>query len=242
MFTSQKTVGADADIAGMGATSEGSKAPPSNSRLDRRPGRRLEATSLVQNGSPPLPASPSRRAMPLARVQADLRQFLAGLQSRGVLGGSGRLLGWKPRWPGARIAAAALGVFFKLSLSTRARAATALTLARLSFGLFGWTATVSSWKRRLPAAEAPPVGADALASSIDEAVRSAAAWHVMGVDCKERALSCWAMARAAGLPATVVVGVELYPLSGHCWCEIGSSIVGDDPQRCRRYAPVFRYE
>ena len=175
----------------------------------------------------------------LARVQADLRRFLADLQSRGVLAGRER----KVRSSGARIAAATLGGFFKLSRSTRARAVTALTLARVSFGLFGWTATMSSWKGRLPAAEAPPPeGLEALAGSIDEAVRSAAARHPMGVDCTERALSCWAMARASGLPATVVVGVELYPLSGHCWCEIGSSIVGDDPQRCRRYAPVFRYE
>lgn len=179
----------------------------------------------------------------LARVQADLRTFLADLERRGVLGHGGRLPGRMPRWSGARIAAAALEVFFRLSRSTRARAATALTLARLSFGLFGWTATVSSWQKRVPVAEAPSLeGIEALVSSIDEAVRSAAARHVMGVDCKERALSCWAMARAAGLPATVVVGVELYPLSGHCWCEIGPSIVGDDPQRCRRYAPVFRYE
>jgi hypothetical protein len=38
---------------------------PSDSRLDRRLEDGVEAASPVQNGSPPLPASPSRRAMPI---------------------------------------------------------------------------------------------------------------------------------------------------------------------------------
>jgi hypothetical protein len=60
--------------------------------------------------------------------------------------------------------------------------------------------------------------------------------------CKERALCCWALARAAGLAATLVVGLQLFPLAGHCWCEVGSWTLSDDRARCDLYTPVIRYE
>jgi Transglutaminase-like superfamily len=76
---------------------------------------------------------------------------------------------------------------------------------------------------------------------IDTAVRQAAARHILKVECKERALCCWVLARRAGVPAQLVVGICLFPLEGHCWCECGEWIFSDDRDRCASYHPVITY-
>jgi hypothetical protein len=116
-----------------------------------------------------------------------------------------------------------------------------LALARFSFRWFGWSTTVNVWGRffslrnHLP--ERRP--AEQLAREIDRQVRAAAAAHLFRTECKERALCCWAMARRAGLPASLLLGIQFYPLAGHCWCEVGKLILSDDKPVCDLYAPII---
>lgn len=122
------------------------------------------------------------------------------------------------------------------------QAAVLLTLAYLCFTFFGWARTVAPWQRcarRLALADgtADPAALDA----VDGAVRDLAASLPLPVACKERALSCWTLARWAGLPATLVVGLDLFPLAGHCWCESGTRTLSDDAQRCALFTPILQY-
>jgi hypothetical protein len=72
-------------------------------------------------------------------------------------------------------------------------------------------------------------------------VRAAVAGHPFAVACKERALCSWSLARTAGLRATLIVGIELFPIAGHCWCEVSERPLGDDQGRCDQFTPVARW-
>jgi hypothetical protein len=126
----------------------------------------------------------------------------------------------------------------------KARVWTLLTLGYLSLRLFGWTQTVMAWQRcSRDAGQSPAVQAsEHTARAFAEAVCSVAATHVCNIGCKERALCCWALVRAAGLPATLVLGVDLFPLTSHCWCDCGAFVLSDsDEDHCERFTPVVRY-
>jgi hypothetical protein len=178
-----------------------------------------------------------------AQVAADLDALLEDMVRRGIVTRDGAAPSRRRGKLGAGIAAAVVRGLLGILRGPRSRATVALAAARISFGLFGWNATVDAWKRRLPERHGTieQTAADAMVRSIDEIVRARAARMWLDVDCKERALSCLALARLAGLPASLVIGVDFYPLSGHCWCEVGDRVVSDDPANCRRYLPVFRY-
>jgi Transglutaminase-like superfamily/Coenzyme PQQ synthesis protein D (PqqD) len=176
------------------------------------------------------------------QVRADLAVFTRQLEKQRLISLSS---GPAPRRRRAIFASLLLGPALGLVclLPRRCRAVVLLALARLSVRLFGWSRTVTVWKRCHRAG--PPVsvaGREELARAIDEEVRRAAGGHPCKVECKERALCCWGLARRAGLPATLVVGINLFPLAGHCWCECGPWIVGDNRDRCEGYTPVVSYE
>ena len=171
------------------------------------------------------------------RIAADLDTLIADLRKRGV--GSANAEPLAHRKAGARIAAGLLAGIFRVTRQNKTRAAATLTLSRLSYALFGWKATVAAWTTRFP--EAQGTADAAQARDIDMVVRRVSARNWVGADCKERALSCFTLARAAGLPASLHIGVALYPLGGHCWCRIGEHLVSDDAERCARFLPVFRY-
>jgi hypothetical protein len=171
------------------------------------------------------------------RVRADLGRFLGSLGRLGLLGRGRRrrvrgALGWL-----------ALPAALALAWRWPRRAGALLGLARLSFRLFGWAATLRVWRWYHRGATRPlsPGEASKAARAVDEEVRASAGGHLLAVECKERALAAWALARAAGLPAELVVGVTFFPLAGHCWCELAGEPLGDEPARCALYAPVFRY-
>jgi hypothetical protein len=73
-------------------------------------------------------------------------------------------------------------------------------------------------------------------------VRECASRHPAGIECQERAIVCWRLLRELGLPARLIVGIDLYPFLGHCWCECEAQVVSDDAQRCYRFVPVIVYE
>jgi hypothetical protein len=113
-----------------------------------------------------------------------------------------------------------------------------LAAARIFIRIFGWNETRRTWLEQpahCTAAWTP--NADAIA----EAVRRAAAGHLLGVSCKERSLCCWALCRTAGIPASVVLGISLFPLASHCWCETAAGCLTDFPDRCESFTPVLKY-
>jgi len=179
------------------------------------------------------------------QVQNDLAVYLGDLEKQGLLcrersrrgrpgdgGGLARLL-LRP-W---------LEATHRLLRSPEAKARSLLALARLSCALFGWTRTIAVWKDAHARFSARPAGErdGETIKALDRAVRAAVASHPVSVACKERSLCSWALARAAGLNASVVVGVFLFPIAGHCWCEAGSQLLGDDQERCIEFTPVARW-
>jgi hypothetical protein len=181
----------------------------------------------------------------LRQVQHDLDIFLRELEDQGLLCSPRNRQRW--RRPGIGLARLflrpALRCIHWAFRSRQWKARALLGLARISFGLFGWTRTIAIWKEAH--ARFQPRQADEpqeqTVREVDQAVRAAAASHPFKVECKERALCCWALARAAGLDAAVVVGIDLFPVAGHCWCEVGPWTLSDDQERCVYYTPVGRW-
>jgi hypothetical protein len=181
-----------------------------------------------------------RFGVAVERVATDMEQLIGRLQANGAMLASSSAR--SPRAPlGARLGAGAVAGIVRLAGRSRLRARIALKAARLSFALFGWRATVDAWRSRFPATATPSASTAEQARAIDTLVRGIAARDMSGSDCKERALTCFALARAAGLPASLHVGVALYPLGGHCWCRVGDVVVSDDKESCDRFLPVFCY-
>jgi hypothetical protein len=180
------------------------------------------------------------------RVQADLDAFLHDLEKQRLIA---RPLSGQPTrragrvWP-ALLLGPALRFTYWRHRTHESRAGALLKLARLSFRLFGWARTLALWERHHPPVEGGRSAEEqkGIAQAIDSAVRAVAARQLFRVECKERSLSCWSLARRAGIPAALVVGVNLCPLAGHCWCESGPWTLGDDRAGCADYVPVLRHE
>jgi hypothetical protein len=180
-----------------------------------------------------------------ARVKADLDAWLGELLRQGLVQcGPARRRGGS--WFAGVLAPAFWLVRRRRSLLRRARGL--LTLARLCFRLFGWAGTVALWQRWFPKPQRPATQELSLAEAettiqaVDKAVRSAAAQHFWQMACKERALCCWALLRSGGIDVSLVVGINLHPLSGHCLCEAGSHTLSDYADRCQFFTPVIRYQ
>ena len=179
------------------------------------------------------------------QVQNDLDVFLGELGKQGLLRSQRSRRGRPGGASGlARLLLRpSLDAAHRLLRSPEAKARTLLALARLSFALFGWARTVAVWKdahARFPARQAGERDAETI-QALDRAVRAAAASHPVSVACKERALCSWSLARAAGLHASINVGIFLFPIAGHCWCEVGAQTLGDDQERCDGFTPVGRW-
>jgi hypothetical protein len=128
--------------------------------------------------------------------------------------------------------------------SVKARARALLVLAYISIRVFGLPRTLTVWRRlyhKIPHRH-DVRAVEQTARAIDGAVRAAAADHPLRLACKERALCCWALLRFEGLPATLVLGVDLFPFTSHCWCQLGSLVLSDDEDRCQRFTAVLSYE
>ena len=164
-------------------------------------------------------------------VRADLDGFLADLARRRLLTapfGSQHAAGVAPRL--APLFLAPLRQLVQGGLgSLEATVWALLSLGYISFHLFGWSVTVETWRQcsgRLGGATALQSTRE-LADWLDQATRTVASSHLLNIGCKERALCCWTLARAAGLPAQLVLGIDLFPLASHCWCEIDSHVLSD---------------
>ena len=113
-------------------------------------------------------------------------------------------------------------------------------LARVSFWILGWARTVSAWNAVLGIAHECTDDGNQI-QQISETVRRIGSRHWIPMECKERAICCWTLLKWSGIPATLIVGIALYPFGGHCWCTCGDEIVGDDPDRCSKFTAVVSY-
>lgn len=190
----------------------------------------------------------------LSHVQNDLRAFLHDLEKKRLISRAQRSRGAfssKHILPLVVLVPLLYGISvcpFSLERKTWAL----LTLAFVSIRLFGWPTTIARWYDYLVWAQghiptqkhAPGSVTTALEQSmkdIDQVVRSVAASHLFYVECKERALSCWWLLYSAGFSAKLVLGVNLFPLGCHCWCEVGQFVLSDDQDRCEQFTPILSY-
>lgn len=120
-----------------------------------------------------------------------------------------------------------------------------LTLAWISIQTLGWTRTIRLWRRwqRLIDSNAPSGDWEIAVQAVDTVVREAAAKHLfLPIACKERALVGWHILKTTfGLPAEVVIGINLYPFQAHAWVECGPWTVTDDRSHCEIFTPAARY-
>lgn len=206
-------------------------------------GARMLQTTLAVGVDDAIPLLSQHYDVERQQIEADLTSFLSDLESQGLL-----------RRHGQRLAVGDNGrlvtTFMSRIISTIHLLPTPATktwlfliLARLSFPLFGWTRTVQVWRQahaHFPSHKDGSADKEAL-RVLDRTVRSTASGHLVTMMCKERALCCWALARAAGFDAALVVGIALFPIAGHCWCQVGAATPGDDPDRIARFSPVGRW-
>jgi hypothetical protein len=177
------------------------------------------------------------------QVKDDLAVFLRDLERKGLLYSQRRRRRRGTLLPARLLLRPALSAAHRLLQSPDKQARVLLGLARLSFALFGWTGTVAAWQEahaRFPSRQAGTRDAEMI-QALDRTVRAAVARHPVAVACKERALCSWSLARAAGLDPSLVVGIELFPVAGHCWCEVAALPLGDDQDRCDQFTPVARW-
>jgi hypothetical protein len=121
-----------------------------------------------------------------------------------------------------------------------------LTVSYFATRFLGWTNTIRVWQRCLgperSGSEPLSGDEDMHLNNITQRVTRAIARHPLNIGCKERALCCWTLARAARLPARIVLGIDLFPFALHCWCESRSQILADRYEgRCDRYTPILTY-
>jgi Transglutaminase-like superfamily len=117
-----------------------------------------------------------------------------------------------------------------------------LLTAFASLRLLGWNRTLCVWTQFVASRQESECFGDSLSDvQIDTLTRDVASRHLLRTECKERSLTFWLLMRLRGRPAELVVGLDLYPLASHCWCEIGTKIYTDFDDSCRRYTPILRY-
>lgn len=178
--------------------------------------------------------------VPAERIRADLTAMLADLRRR-------RLIRRADDRRAATVAAAcaahaSVPMLWSARLvpTRRAKAWLLLALAALTCRAFGWAHAAEAWRIAFPRRAAPPSDPEAVMRGTDALTRAAAASHPLPAECKERALTTWALGRMAGVPVELVVGVQPFPLQGHCWCTYNGVDYSDDPERCAQFKPVWR--
>ncbi|MBV8359625.1 MAG: lasso peptide biosynthesis B2 protein [Deltaproteobacteria bacterium] len=178
------------------------------------------------------------------RVDADLTALLGTLRAKGLIRRSDdhlpavrlrTIIALAISYPALRIVAPVRNQWLK--------ALALLAAARLCFALAGWARTVEAWQKCLKRSYRPVANLELerLIDTIDRATRHSAS-HLPSIACKERALCCWFMLRSAGVPARLVMGMRVLPLSGHCWCQVDERILTDSPEHCKAYTPVICYD
>jgi hypothetical protein len=179
------------------------------------------------------------------KVRSDLESLLGKLKDKRLIQDCGGRDGCRRRsalWPALTILPA-LRMLDVLRVKPKIKPTLLLVVARACLAMFGWARSVAIWQKAIRPAQAAVAQSqqDEIISRVDDSIRRAAARLALST-CKERALCAWYILRSMGIPAALVVGVQLYPLAGHCWCQAGTRILTDFRDRCETYLPVVRYE
>jgi hypothetical protein len=175
-------------------------------------------------------------------VEADLEDLLAQLRRQHLLRYKGEISRRGNLVAADTVLWPLLQAIRMAPWSLSRKAMILLTLARISFNMFGFARTIGAWQRTFsPVSHRQAADAESAIASMHQSICRAASRHCFQVGCKERSLCCWTLLSWAGIPSVLTVGVEFYPFAGHCWCASGSQIVGDDPDRCKQYQPIVTY-
>jgi len=117
-----------------------------------------------------------------------------------------------------------------------------LSVLRMGLRFLSLSKMVAILDRSLPADHPTAHGAqDRVLDEVESTIVSSVRELPLETACKERALCCWFMLRRRGIPAEVVVGVTLNPVSGHSWCQVGQRIIGDTVERCCDFTVIWRH-
>lgn len=175
---------------------------------------------------------------PANRISADLDQLWNSFVARGLIvrADESRLRQKVSRV--AHLFAWLTDRAHRMPLPFSMRAAMMLAFAGLSCRRAGLAATAFAWRRRFGSGGA--TNADAVLEDA-ATIHAAATRHWLKVDCKERALTAWAVARRKGIDARVVIGLRLYPLGGHAWCRVGDRVIADDAEFCSAHKAILEY-
>jgi hypothetical protein len=108
-------------------------------------------------------------------------------------------------------------------------------LGLLAFDVFGFSQDfarmhrfVSNWK--LSTDEAT----DKTVTEVCIAVNYACAWYPKRVQCLQRSAVTTCLLRRRGVPAAMVLGVQILPFKAHAWTEVSGTAVNErrDVQKC----------
>jgi hypothetical protein len=183
-----------------------------------------------------------RYGVGLERIQGDVDALLLRLSRQGLIETAGVRFrrGYVRRLLARAVTGPVLGLLGLFGASEQRTVVILLLFARACTATFGWGPTVEAWRAAIRPKAARPAPDDVI-ERIDDTIRQTAA-KLPSIDCKERALSCWYLLCCLGIPASLVVGIELFPLAGHCWCQVGDQVLTDSARRCEAFVPVMRYD
>jgi len=175
------------------------------------------------------------------RVRIDLERLLGNLEHWNYILRRGSVLPVKRDLAFVKsiLNVALLIPFFRRSL--RFQAGVLLLISWFSFRFLGWNWTITSWKEAAISFQKRPSTAPDT-QKIADAVRYSSASLPWKIDCKEQTLACWFLCAQAGMPVSMVLGIMIYPLASHFWCEWEGQCLTDDPEKSRRYTPIIRYK
>jgi hypothetical protein len=74
-----------------------------------------------------------------------------------------------------------------------------------------------------------------------DAVERAAVFHVRSLECVQRSAATTRLLRGLGVPAVMVVGCRMMPLSGHAWVEVDDRVVNDRQAVKDIYPELMRF-
>jgi len=177
------------------------------------------------------------------QAEADTRAFLSQLEQKELIRRVRPTATTVRSTPPPRWVLTLLRMIHAWPTSLSSQATALLTVAYCANRWSGWTGALGAWRCYYSRQSlSPGDSSNPQIGAIDQAVRTIAARHPLKIGCKERALCSWGLARVAGQPAKLILGVELFPMACHCWCQLGPRIIGDDEERCVRFTPVADYD
>lgn len=183
-----------------------------------------------------------RYAVAPGRIRSDIEALFDDLARRRLIERTGarKRRGRLRRLSARAVIGPVLRCLALFAASERLMVVTLIGFARVCTAMFGWGPTVEAWRAAIRP-QASRSSAEDMIERIDGAIRRTAE-KIPSVACKERALACWYLLCSKGIPATLVMGVQLYPMAGHCWCQVGDRVLTDYARRCAAFVPIVRYE